>query len=83
MTGRKARSLYRPGENKVAEKEQQEQEPGLTGLAALNIGGVIYLSAGLMLRIGDAAVLFSKCMNSLNRAFMLRRKRECGTASLS
>jgi hypothetical protein len=36
-----------------------------------------------MLRIADAAVLLSKCTNSLNRAFMLRRKRECGTASLS
>ena len=36
-----------------------------------------------MLRIADAAVLLSKCTNSLNRAFMLRRKRECGTTSLS
>jgi hypothetical protein len=36
-----------------------------------------------MLPIAGAAVLLSKCANSLNRAFTLRRKRECGTASLS
>jgi hypothetical protein len=36
-----------------------------------------------MLWIADADLLFSICMNSLNRAFMLRRKRERGTASLS